>query len=178
MKTRIIKSFQCGVCERVFGNNLDSDQCCSENFRTCLCGAPKYEWRNKCNDCHACGLFEKAELVDSHGPYWDESICEMFYEVDEYLDFIDNIDREETYELFCTRTIEWKPFDVIESAIEDSLLEHHEDAFDQIVDYDELLRFVAEWSKKQQVSSYDVDYSRKIRISKEEIDNYLKETAC
>lgn len=102
----------------------------------------------------------------------------LYFEIDEFLNSLGKIDREEVLELFCTKEIAWAPFSDVDSMLEDELHEHHEDARYEVVDEEELETFLAAWSKKQTIVSYGVDYSRKIRISKEEIDNYLKETKC
>lgn len=52
-------------------------------------------------------------------------------------------------------------FDALESYLND---EHYEDANDHIVGWDELSKFWADWSKKQHLKSYFVDFSKVVVI--------------
>ena len=178
MKTKRVPGFQCGICNATFWKISEAHACCPEAVLVCSCGKPKNQWQKQCDHCRIINRYATSELVEDPGPWWCEEQDTIYFEIDEFLNSLGTIDSEEVLELFCTKAIVWQPFSDVDSMLEDELQEHHEDARYEVVDEEELEAFLAAWSKKQTLVSYAVDYSRKIRISKEEIDNYLKETKC
>lgn len=179
----------CGQCGTMHthgfgGHTLTTEeraaQCCL--LKKCDCGrAKEIQHYEKCRTCRdkedslrEIERMKSAELVETHdgmifvdgyGGYREG----FFNDVDDLLEWIEGEDDSDNFPIpefvFCCVQKHFKDEhisagDIIENETQD----YHED-YHQQLDEDGLQKLLNQWVSEQALSSWDVDYSKKVRIS-------------
>jgi DNA-directed RNA polymerase subunit RPC12/RpoP len=102
-----------------------------------------------------------------HGPYGDG----YWPDLDEYLQACEDSEVEpEPYVWCCTATrFKLDAGQILEAALE----EHYEDAYEDVIDGEELEEFIKRWNAKQTLVTYYVDHTRLVVIDQARFDAYL-----
>ena len=67
--------------------------------------------------------------------------------------------------LFVCEVNKWQGID-IDNVLENEIEDHHENAWDQIVDIQSIKDFISNWNGKQTLESWNVAYKQKINFKK------------
>lgn len=172
----------CGECGVIHtGHESNARNCCL--LKKCPCGAEISVHYSKCQTCLSKQYktereqktkdnFDSAELVDNHtGWIYVEGYGSnegFFPDEDELHDWIAGEDPSpEIPEFaFCCKVNKFKD-DMLDATdiLENALNDYHEDAIDQI-DVESLQEVLDKWMANQDLESWDIDYSKKIKITK------------
>lgn len=177
-----VESYQCSNCSKLYQSLELTESCCKKGVCE-TCGGETYGvYQKNCYDCQLKNAFATAQEVDTYEGMLYCPYSEKFFDSEEeFLEFTYCDEKPPwkpgDHELFCTKTIVWEPSVIDEDSIQDDLDNQgmHEDAFEEITDLDELLDFFKQWSKKQNVVSYDEDRSRKVVITKAMVQKWKEE---
>lgn len=172
----------CGECGSLHVDLATAGMAKQRSLECCLqtkcveCGDNKDSWKTLCNGCDNAASdkrrHDNAELIELHdGWIYVEGYGSQegyFADEESLRDWIDNHNYQNDnpipmpeFAFVCTE----KHFSHIDmrDVVDNELEEFYEDAIDKC-DIDPLQKFVDEWVKEQGVISYDVDYSRKIKL--------------
>lgn len=181
------KLYACGKCgkaysPKIYGGREEvihaaarraAEECCKPRF--CDCGTALDSGWTACRPCRERKMLAKATIIgaaDYSGPVsaecggeWGEgyssdlaAMIESCHDAGEHVP---------AYCHPCTdRSLKIDPTSVLENATDDM----HEEAFDQIVDADELASFISAWNERQTCVTYYEDRSRVIIIDRVAFD--------
>lgn len=156
--------FACGECGILTFNEETARLCCKRTY--CECGNPIEKYLIRCYDCNYSKKLEKAQEVE----YTGGAVCvfddDRFFESIEYLiDYcIDDEERGRPEYVSPCNVEVWNGIDienVINNELED---EYHEDAIDSLIDLNDLIKYVDAWNKKQNITTWKPDFSKKIKV--------------
>ena len=149
-----------------------AEDCCTP--RHCACGAEIHRYWTVCNPCRLRRKLTAATITaEYNGPVyadgvrgeWGEGYSSDIYNLRQSCD--DYEDEVPAYCWPCTgKPLRLDVGDIIETACE----EHHEDAADQIVGYDDLRAAIERFNAAQTCVTYYPDYSRIIILDRERFD--------
>jgi hypothetical protein len=163
----------CSECRLVALNEQVAQQCCRP--RVCPCGVEidKRRGWTACDDCRAKTRaeeekvrFNKAAKVharDYTGRMIYSEGFQEFFTLDDYADRneCDDIESEEYVWGTVSTGISIDAESVVESALDD----HHEDAYDQIVNVDCLQDAIDAWIAEQDVETFYADYNTAVVLT-------------
>ena len=160
----------CVDCGGVWPNLESAEKCCAKYFcKHCNKELPKYH--TICNDCRRQERYEKADKITE----WDGWVYldDMGYDDG----FFESVDALIEYCIVTDTSIpKWAYTCVkerhlldIDTALEMMVEEAFEGAFDYLVDREELIAFVNEWNKKQDIVSYWPNFNCAVLIEEHAI---------
>lgn len=168
----------CGECGTLYTSRGGEDvpkqraqECCLKRYCSCGNEIEKYYTGSECSGCqrnssHLRKILRAEEITAYDGPVYDESSGRYWSDVEEFLDWAATEEREDLPEWIhpCTT----RAFGKLDARdlLESSLDEHHEDAYDHVVDIDGLQHFLTQWCEKQTLESWEPDCSKKISVEK------------
>ena len=165
MRIKEVTCYGCGVCGKIYLNKHKSQECCSDKIKpTCnVCGCEIEFYRTICDKCLNEKRFNEAEKIN----YIDYKV-DCLYDENSERYFCDIEEMEEYYyDLEDGEMPKWAfacDFEKIEldagSILQRETEDHHEDAYDSLVDVDEFHIFIDKWSKKQTGGTYYQDYKK------------------
>lgn len=189
------KLYACGKCGKAYSPKVyacrddmahtaarrAAEECCKPRF--CDCGTELDSAWSSCRPCRERKMLAKAEVIeasDYNGPVSAE--CGGDWGGGFSSDLAAMIkachDAEEPVPAYChpctERSLKIDPANVLENATDDM----HEEAFNQIVDADELTAFISAWNEKQTCVTYYEDRSRVIIIDQVAFDDIMRAPAA
>lgn len=172
VKTTGEKVYACGQCGTLhcsLANSFETAQnCCKQSY--CECGEKKPQYWTRCDNCSTNKRLAEAEEILDNGEMVTVFDHDQFYtNMDELVeDLHESMEPDEPWPEWASPTekLVWGGISEhnIESIIEDSLQDFHEEASEWIVDFDQLVTFINEWNKKQNIVSYQILAKKKVRI--------------
>ncbi len=160
--------FACKSCQRSHLDKANAEKCCSP-YACHVCGVETRQYYTA-RERHSRGArLLKATITDNSPCEWvyDENgggHQEGYFDsVESLLDWYSDEDGSRPLYVYACKERRWKGIslgDVLENELDD----HYEDAEDALVEVKELGEFLRAWNAKQKIVSYDVDYSRVVRI--------------
>jgi hypothetical protein len=169
MITKKIEVYQCSVCNKISFDKDLADICCKPG-KCNICGKEVKPYYTRCDECYAKIRYEKANKI-KYSDYkleylYDDRYDKYFRDYEELLEFYELNDDNEIPK-WVWGCIE-HPFKIdIRSALENAEEQMYED-FDDIVDAEELHKFIETWNDKQTAKSYSPDYKTVILLSGEQ----------
>ncbi len=127
----------------------------------------------KCSDCRdvereAKRAVNSVEIEDYDGAIYDDGTDKYFFDVEEFLDHLactkDDVEEFPEYVYACNES----GFGSLDAGrvIESRLCEMFEDAEDHVIDLEGLQKSLDEWTAKQTMKCYEVDFARRINTKK------------
>lgn len=163
-----IKVYKCSECNQLYYTKPSADDCCKKNekYYCKKCGIEVKSHQILCSECSEHERFIKAKKIRLESYKYDfiyDYLSEEYYsDIDCMIDHYEIEELEMPKYVYACKPIEYN-LD-ISNAIEYSLEEHYEDAFDNLIDVQELYDFIEEWNKRQTVVSYEYDFSNVILL--------------
>lgn len=160
----------CTKCLTVHSYQSWAEYCCKDRY--CLCGKEIEYFRALCSTCsmmlQRTERLSKATEVKYIGQELYSPINDSYYlDLDSLKTWYKNLTpqakQKTDFWFFATIESEWDGLD-IETILENSLDDHHEDAIDQVNHYDSLKEFLDVWNKEQSISSFYPDFTKKINV--------------
>lgn len=155
---------ECGTHPHVFDS---AKKCCKQNY--CKCGEKIQRYITLCDLCSSQNRVSKAEVVEYNGgPLSLELDAVYFSDLDELYEYLEcNFDSKDDWPEWVHPCDKNEFFMDIQNLLESALDEHHEDAYDHLIDVEELDKFVDGWVKKQKLVSWESNWNKKIRVCDE-----------
>lgn len=157
----------CGECGKIYSDHGLALDCCKQPY--CGCGNKKEKHFTCCDDCRSRLNLSKRiseEISEFDGALFSEAHDKYFDDVETFLDWAHFADKEDLPEwLYPCNTEGFGMLDA-DSVVESRCCEMFEDAYDALVDLDGLQTALNEWCKKQTVSCWIPDFSKKISVAK------------
>ena len=161
-------AYVCGICHIPTSTYESAKRCCEHHFcKQCGKDLGIKNYYAFCNDCIEKNRFEQSETVQTTElPVSDDG--ELYFEtisdaIDHYCDSFENDPESVPEYLWVCEINKWDGIN-IDNVIESEMEDHHEDAGDQIAEYEEIRVFIKEWNAKQNVESWNVRYKQKINL--------------
>ena len=165
-----VKAWRCEQCGNTYLNKELADNCCDKKLtKKCwVCGKEIKAYRTMCQECYREKLYKEAKKVkysEYKGEYlWDDVKEEYFSDKvslrDRYYDDSYDNGKDPVYPEWCFGSI-MIPFKVdIDTALSNATEDMY-DEFDmerELIDLDELYKFVNAWNEKQSARAYSFDY--------------------
>lgn len=187
MNAKPITCYQCASCSLIYKDLEVTDTCCKPRY----CSECKAEIKKGYSNCQSCSSYkdnlktreelDKAETVETYeGMLYDPYGDQYHSDIESFIESFDpdELQNRDDLRLFCTTLFKWEGLSLdIEETIMCDLQDgnHHEDAFDEVRDIEELIEFMKKWNAKQNVASYGIDYSKKIVIDEDYVEEYMEE---
>lgn len=150
--------YECEKCGCVYGDYDLAEECCSKRY--CDCGKEIDKYYTKCRICTERKRFKnanKVKLEDYKGEYlYDDPTNKYFSGIDELVEYYEDLGaKPPKYAYGCTATkFSLDISDIVQNELNDN---HYEDAYDNVEDEESLVKFVNEWTDKQNIVSYYQD---------------------
>ena len=168
-------AYACGECSAIFlaANKDVAESCCAP---TCcrVCGVETQKPYTVCDRHLELSRISKAKIIaakdfDCDAVYsdrvdgeWGGGYSSGIQEALESCEWSDS--KPPAYVFGCHPTIfQIDPLVVVEN----QMYNHHEDAIEQVVDFEDLTEFLKQWNAKQTLVSYHPDYSQIVVIDQE-----------
>lgn len=167
MKATQIKVYECGICKKVYFDEKIAEDCC-KNYNCEDCGVEIPRYRLLCDTCSLKRKFEKAEKLTKWDGwvYWEG----LGYNEGYFRDIGELIEHCEDegiavpdWVFTCTPTNHKLD---IKYAIEIMLDDAYEDAYEGLIDLDELEEFIDKWNAKQRIVTYYPNYKKILLVKK------------
>lgn len=154
-------AYACNTCGRCYFHRDSAESCCKAFFcKVCGIKTQKHlEFCRKHFELEVLKTAPKVEATTYTGHVYAEGIGEEYFEnLDELLEYCDCEDVPVPAYVYTCIAEKWQGVDS-HWAIADLDENHYDDAYEDIVDYKELVKFLEDWNAKQTIVSYSPDTS-------------------
>ena len=148
-------------CNKIYYEKEAAEDCCKP-YHCQDCGVETRRYWLRCDPCSEKRKYEKAEkLTKWDGPVYRDGYGHrdgFFYDVGDLLEDCEaeGVNPPEWVFICKEKKHEIDPDQVIESMFDDA----YEEAYEDLVDVEELREFIKDWNDKQNIVTYYPDYSR------------------
>lgn len=174
MKEIQIKAYMCDKCGKIYTDKYLAEICCKQYYCE-KCGKPTPKYSLECNECKEKRIYDNAtkmtyeEYIKKYPgyPIVDTDNGEFFWELEDYIDFINN-ETEPPYPTYCFGTFKER----LEIDIEDVInsTNTNADAEDDcgLEPTKDLIDFIDNWNKENGRDLYYCNQKIVILIDKED----------